>query len=205
MESFCRVRDSPERRIATYVNSLGDSRKHVRQSEKKARLVVKGFEESFLDLSDSPTVAKPSIRTVLNIIAMKKWSLECIDIRAAFFQKGNINHEVILMPPKEANESGFWRLKKTVYGLDDAARSWYFTAKTKLCSLGCSVSVDPGVFTWVENGELCGIVCLHVDDFLIAGDHSFHEKVLTPNMETFELGSYQKKQFKYLYWEFFQR
>ena len=68
------------------------------------------------------------------------------------------------MPPKEANESGFWRLKKTVYGLDDGVRSWYFTVKTKLCSLGYSVSsVDPDVLTWVENGELSGIVYVHVD------------------------------------------
>ena len=133
---------------------------------------------------------------------MKKWSLECIDIRATFLQSGNINREVILMPPKEANESGFWRLKKTVYGLHDAARSWYFSVKTKLCSLGCSVSVDPGVFTWVENCEISGIVCLHSDDFLIAGYHSFHQKVLTPFIETFEVGSHQKKQFKYLGWEF---
>ena len=65
------------------------------------------------------------------------------------------------------------------------------------------MSVDPSVFTWVENGELSGIVCVHVDDFVIAGDHSFDEKVLTPFMETFEVGSRQKKQFKYLGWEFF--
>ena len=40
------------------------------------------------------------------------------------------------MPPPEYFRGFLWKLKKTVYGLGDAACAWYLRVKTELLTLG---------------------------------------------------------------------
>ena len=58
-----------------------------------------------------------------------KWSVNSIDIKAAFLQSESIGRDVFLIPPAEAkcDKDVLWKLEKCVYGLNDAARNWYFT------------------------------------------------------------------------------
>ena len=121
-----------------------------------ARLVARGFEEQKNDksMNDSPTYGKEVLRV------SQSWSLNSIEIKSAFLQRKEIIRQVYLKPPKEfAREGKVWLLKKTVYGLSDAPKSWYTKVKEELLKLNVKVSkYDPGFvyvsiqrnFTWTS-------------------------------------------------------
>ena len=68
------------------------------------------------------------MRIVLMIATTNGWTLHAIDVKSAFLQGKQINRIVYLKPPPEAHaDNKLWRLKKCVYGLNDAARMWYFS------------------------------------------------------------------------------
>ena len=73
-----------------------------------------------------------------------------------------------------------------MYGLNDAARIWYLSVWEKLEELECGEKLeelgceaDYGVFMWYEGEELAGLIEIHVDDFLWAGNASFETSVIT--------------------------
>ena len=167
----------------------------------KARLVARGFEEDTSNLrTDSPTCMKDSLRLMLAVAASNSWSLNSIDIKAAFLQGNPIERELFLRPPKEANQSGkLWRLKKAVYGLSDASRIWYLRVHGELLKHGATASkYDKAVFTWKHNGNVQGILAAHVDDFLWVGTDNFVKNVIDPLRNTFKVSTESKDCFKYV-------
>ena len=66
---------------------------------------------------------------------------------------------------------------------------WYFSVLEKLEELGCVKSVDYGVFMWYEGEQLAGMIEIHVDDFLWAGNSSFEKCVIVPLSSAFHIGS----------------
>ena len=54
-------------------------------------------------------------------------------MKAAFLQGYSIERDLYLKPPKEAGTLNLWKLKKTVYGLCDAPRSWYLNTISEPC------------------------------------------------------------------------
>lgn len=165
----------------------------------KARLVARGFEEDTLFRKDSPTCSKEAVRLTLTVAAAHNWDCHTLDVKAAYLQGDKIEREVYLCPPPEFNCGRLWKLKKTVYGLCDAARQWYLRVKCVLLDLGASVSsLDPALFYWKEGDKVEGVVCTHVDDFLWAGTSSFEKRVICKLGQTFLIGSTASKAFKYL-------
>ena len=70
------------------------------------------------------------------------------------------------------------RMKKAAYGFADAPRRWFMTSDQALKEIGFkSCKVDPATYYLhkVDNGtkQLSGMICLHVDDGLCAGDDFF--------------------------------
>jgi len=132
------------------------------QFKPKARLVVRGFEETNEVQVDAPTASKAALRTVLAIAANKQWGLEHVDVKAAFLQGRKIERNVYVKPPEEAATDGkVWRLRKAAYGLVDAARNWYLSVKGILLQLGCVQSnLDKAVFRYYDKGELLGAIVL---------------------------------------------
>ena len=90
----------------------------------KARLVVKGFEKLRKDeiLKDSRTYSKENLWVMFSGIAQKKWKLNSLDIKAAYLQGENVDRELHVLPPKEANTDKIWPLKKSTHGLLNASR-----------------------------------------------------------------------------------
>ena len=172
------VEDRGQKRISTRwvvtekVNPEGSTKT-------KARLVVRGFEEQEELQRDAPTASKTSLRVTFGFAIDNNWNIETIDIRAAFLQSQQIEREVYVTPPKEAGINGkLWRLRKPVYGLIDAARSWFLSLRSELLKCGCKQSqLDKAVFRWMRNGSLEGIFLLHVDDFFITGSNKFFDTV----------------------------
>ena len=53
-------------------------------------------------------------------------SFRSIDITAAFLQADDLKRNVYIEPPKDIKEDGIvWRLKKPLYGLNDAGRRFW--------------------------------------------------------------------------------
>ena len=171
-------------------------------NEVRARLVARGFEETENVPSDSPTVDKCNIRLLLLIASSMGWVIETSDAKSAFLQGKQLERTVIISPPKEANvEKGkLWKLKVALYGLNDASLQFFFKCKDVLLSLGCTQSTfDPAMFIKHDsNGNLIGIIVLHVDDFLHAGNKDFRSKVSRKLENIFTMGKTEQKVFKYV-------
>ena len=150
---------------------------------------------------DSPTCGKDILRVTLAIIAINKWELKSIDIKTAFLQGNKLSRDVYIKPTLEANcEINFvWKLKKCVYGLSNASLKWYHQIKAFVLTNGGKVSeIDPSMFTWHENNSLTGVIIVHVDDFLLAGNEKFQNTFIANLWQTFAIGKEESKQFKYL-------
>ena len=166
----------------------------------KARLVARGFEEDSTQFrTDSPTCMRESLRLTLCLAASKGWTINSIDYKVAFLQGKAIEREVFLHPPKEAKIDGkLWRLKKVVYGLSDASRVWYLRVVEELRRLGAVVSkLDKSLFTWKLNGDIHGLIIIHVNDFLRTGSSSFDSKVIQPLKTVFKISKECNSSFKY--------
>ena len=85
-------------------------------------------------------------------------------------------------PPEPAQSNGaFWKLKKTLYGLADAAKQFYDSVKEELINLGMKQSkVDSSLFYMTSNNYAHCALIMHIDDFLHCGNEVFEEKVLKP-------------------------
>ena len=166
----------------------------------KARLVARGFEEDTSNLrKESPTCSREAIRILILIASSKKWECHTVDVQAAYLQGNTIDRKIYLRPPSEFNSGYLWRLKKTVYGLCDAARAWYLRVKDELSSLSVKMcDLDNSLFLWQYNGTLEGIICIYVDDFLWAGTRQFEEQVINKLKRKFLIGSSASIAFTYV-------
>lgn len=166
----------------------------------KARLVARGFEEDTGGLrKDSPTCSKEAVRLALSLTSAMGWTCHSLDVKAAYLQGNEISREVYLRPPQEFADGRLWKLRKTVYGLCDAARHWYLRVKNQLTDLGAQVcSLDPALFSWRWNGRTEGVICIYVDDFLWAGTPEFESKVIAQLRHIFLIGNSESKAFKYV-------
>ena len=92
-----------------------------------------------------------------------------------------------------------WKLKKCVYGLNEAARMWYLSLSTELLAMGMEKSrYDEAIFFWHNEGHLQGVMSAHVDDFFWAGTDLFESNVLAKLTSTFKISKESQNSFKYL-------
>ena len=166
----------------------------------KARLVARGFEETESIQSDSPTCGKDAFRIFLAIASSNHWIIESTDIKSAFLQGQPLTREVYVEPPVEAEQTGvLWRLKKCMYGLNDAPRRWFLNVTDELKKLNCQPTrLDPSVFVYTKDETLHGIVLIHVDDFLHIGTEYFQEDVVSKIRVIFRAGKLERRNFSYV-------
>ena len=166
----------------------------------KARLVARGYEENTEHLrKDSPTCSKEAVRILLTIASTMQWTCHTLDITSAYLQGNEIKRSIFLKPPKEYDEGKLWKLKKTVYGLCDAARAWYFRLKEELQVLSVEMcKLDPSLFVWKRRGKTQGVICIHVDDFLYTGTADFYKWIISKLRSKFLVGSSDSVTFIYV-------
>ena len=166
----------------------------------KARYCLRGFKEENKPRSDSPTVDRMSTKLLYAITAqMKGWVLESIDVTAAFLQGGELDRDIYVIPPKEANNEGFlWKMKKAAYGLCDASRRWFVRVVEFLLSLGGKTMIgDECVIYFHKDGYLRGMVTIHVDDFQSEGNPYFRKNVMDKLAAEFKISKREIGKFKY--------
>ena len=96
----------------------------------KAHLVAKGFGQcpgQDFNETFAPTLNKPSLLTLLTIVAHEDLEIDQMDVKTAFLH-GDLDEEIFMFPPEgfPPMVSGhMWKLQKSIYGLKQAARIWY--------------------------------------------------------------------------------
>ena len=155
----------------------------------KARLVVRSYQEEASNIrTDSLTVCRENLRLVSTTAVSNKWKIHSMDVKSAFLQGFPIERVVHVIPPPEANTSNLWELRKTVYGLNDASRSWYLKAWDEIKKKGTVRSTfDNALFFWRPRKKLEGLICFLVDDFFFAGSQQFHNTVIDHLRAQFQL------------------
>jgi len=172
--------------------------KHDGQKQQcKARLVARGFQEHLKPQSDSPTAAKESFKLLMVVAANNGFKLASVDIRAAFLQSKALDRDVFVKPPEDIRKPGVvWRLKKPLYGLDDASRKFWLRVKEVLIDMGLRVMDGDEAFYFLhEDGHLQGAVLTHVDDFSLAGTDDFVEKVIRQVEQQLTVSKVEKDKF----------
>ena len=189
--------------------------------KRKARLVVRGFEEEWNPAAedhatDSPTLHRDSTKLICLTAASRKWRLESWDITTAFQQAMTEDDP----DETQSERDGLWIkvprwfpgcyhtangekcLKipagKTLYGMASAPRRWYFTLRRAMYQNGFEVSKsDDCMFLLKDaNGEVIGIAGWHVDDGLLTGTDEFWQAMKEVS-KTLKFGKQEKGQFKF--------
>ena len=170
--------------------------------EVQARLTARGFEELENVPSDSPTIDKCNVRVVLAICRAKGWILETSDVKSAFLQGHDLDRDVHVQPPVEAGvpKNKLWKLNIALYGLNDASLQFFVKSKKVLLGLGCKQStMDPALFYKNDKkGELIGLICAHVDDYIHCGTEEFRRDVICKLVKIFQMGKTESKMFTYV-------
>ena len=68
-----------------------------------------------------------------------------------------------------------WKLKKPLYGLNDASRKFWLKVKSVFEWIGLKkLEGDKAIYFKInEDGNLEGLVSTHIDDFNLAGSENF--------------------------------
>ena len=148
----------------------------------KARLVIRDFNNvdalsGNLETA-SPTTSRLSRSIFLTIFANLRWRGWTADVSAAFLQGFPQERKLWLKLPNDALQilgctaDVRMFLRKPVYRQFDAPRRWYLEAVRRLTKLGWQQHyLDPCAFLMFDAAsKLVGMLCLHVDDMLAAGD-----------------------------------
>ena len=132
----------------------------------KVRLVARGFEEVEEAEKD---VLKSTMRILMSTAVSKGWTVKGTNIKPTFLQGKEIQQDVYIKPPCETERPAgkLWKLKKTLYGLNDAARKFNESIREESTNLALVQSKgDPSVFYKVNNGEITETIIKHIDDFM---------------------------------------
>jgi transposase InsO family protein len=146
---------------------------HGNISRFKARLVAQGFSQKFgIDYDEvfAPVARSTTLRLLLSVAGSRKYNVNHYDIKTAFLN-GTLKEEIYLkQPPGFQNGEQVYRLKKSLYGLKQAARVWNETLHKELEELGYKQNeTDKCLYVKKQGGSTCYLL-IHVDDILAASD-----------------------------------
>ena len=146
----------------------------------KARLVADGNTQKYgIDFEQvfATVVRMASIRIVLSIAALNDWGIWQLDIRQAFLQ-ADVQEELYMrMPPNlpsrdEAGNELVCKLKKSLYGLKQAAREWADVLATTLIRFGFRRgTIDTCVYRYDGDHGQVMILLVYVDDIICVYSH----------------------------------
>ncbi|BES91255.1 Hypothetical protein2 [Nesidiocoris tenuis] len=131
---------------------------------KRARLVVKGFQENTDLESYSPVARMSTVRMLLAKAANENLPMTHLDVPTAFLH-GELDHEVYIEPPEGTKYKNVLRLQKALYGLKTSPRCWNKMFHSFMTERGFTRS--PSDSCLYRQGNVW--LVLWVDDSLIVG------------------------------------
>jgi transposase InsO family protein len=137
----------------------------------KARLVAQGFSQKFGDDYDevfAPVGHTTTLRILGSVAGSNKWIVKHYDVANAFLN-GNLSEEIFMKPPPGQETNGkVYRLRKSLYGLKQAAHVWNKTLHESLVKNGCIRNKsDSCLYSYTSGGDVVYLL-IHVDDILAA-------------------------------------
>jgi hypothetical protein len=94
----------------------------------KAMLVARGYEDKEKDRvsSDSPFASSAAQLLVLTLLPEKQWIPNSWDFTTAFLRGKSLTRDAFVVPPIDFVSSHVvWRLKKPIYSIVSASKSWF--------------------------------------------------------------------------------
>ena len=139
----------------------------------KARTCVNGkqqVEGIHFTETHASVPAHATIRAVMSVAAAKKMRLRQWDFETAFLNS-ELEEEIYVVPPfgSSVPPGRCWRLKKCIYGLRQASRSWFNCLASALKKAGLRQSdADPCLFIGKDSMGRDYYLVFHVDDIMLA-------------------------------------
>lgn len=140
----------------------------------KARLVAQGFSQKFGEDYDevfAPVVKQSTFRMPLSIASKEKLKVHQFDVKTAFLN-GFIKEEIYMKQPPGfeviGKEKQVCLMKRSLYGLKQAAKCWNDAINETLISFGFKRSQSDSClyFKRFKNGDWC-LMLVYVDDILV--------------------------------------
>ncbi|GKU93614.1 hypothetical protein SLEP1_g7191 [Rubroshorea leprosula] len=144
----------------------------------KARLVAKGFEQRLgYDFQEvfSPAARMETIKLIVGLAAQNQWKIHQMDVKSAFLN-GPLEEEVYVKQPlgfmKQGSEDKVYRLKKALYGLEQAPRAWNKHVDSLFLQVGFEkCPSEHALYVKVNNSGDILLLCLYVDDLIFTGNN----------------------------------
>jgi Reverse transcriptase (RNA-dependent DNA polymerase) len=159
---------------------------------RKARAVAKGFSQKFgVDYDEvfAPVARSATFRIFLSFAGKRNLSVIQYDIVTAFLN-GTIEEEIYMLPLPgfERADKMVYRLKKSLYGLKQAARAWNKALHESLTRHGCKRDqTDHCLYSLTSGGDIVHLL-IHVDDVLAATSNAkLLDELMTKVGKDFEL------------------
>ena len=142
----------------------------------KARLVAKGFTQVpglHYDEIFAPVVMLRSIRIILAIAAFHDYEIWQMDVKTAFLN-GFLEEELYMVQPEgfidPAHPKKVCKLKRSIYGLKQASRSWNHRFDQVIKEYDFTRSVEESCLYVKSSGSKIVFLILYVDDILLIGN-----------------------------------
>nr|GEZ61290.1 hypothetical protein [Tanacetum cinerariifolium] len=143
----------------------------------KARLVAQGhIQEEGIDYDEvfAPVARIEAIKLFLAYASFMGFTVYQIDVKSAFLY-GTIDEEVYVMQPPGFQDPEFptkvYKVKKTMYGLQQAPRAWYGTLSKYLLTNGFQRGIiDHTLFIRRQRGDFI-LVQVYVDDIIFGSSN----------------------------------
>lgn len=141
--------------------------------ERKARLVAQGFSQKLgIDYNEvfAPVARGTTLRILLSIAGNRHYEVEHWDIASAFLN-GELKEEIYMKPPPGINSEGkVLKLRKSLYGLKQAAHTWNQVLHNALVEMGFTQSdADKCLYSKHKEGSVVYLL-IHVDDVIAASN-----------------------------------
>ena len=139
----------------------------------KARLIAKGFtQKEGIDYKEtfSPVSSKDSFRTIMALVAHFDLELHQMDVKTAFLNR-DINETIYMVQPENFVSGDpkrlVCKLKKSIYGLKQASRQWYFKFHQVVISFGFEINAVEDCVYHKFSGSRFIFLVLYVDNILL--------------------------------------
>ena len=192
-----KVRVIPTRWVEVNKAELGE------EAVLKSRLVVRGdLEDASKMRTDSPTCSQLLMSLTMVLSACRDVDVWAGDISAAFLQGSKLDRTLVLSQPRGGipgeTPGKFYMVSSTIYGTKDAPRGWFKNLHNSLVKEGLR-PVPHEAAAYVlngKNGEIEGLVVVHVDDLLWTGGRVIESK-MKGVCELYKFGKVERNKFRY--------
>ena len=143
----------------------------------------------------APVSSKDLLRIVMELVAHFDLELHQMDVKTAFLN-GELNEEVYMQQPQgfeiKGKEHMVCKLKRSIYGLKQASRQWYFKFNEVIMKYGFKENIVDQCIYLKKSGSAWILLVLYVEDILLAStNHSLlrdTKNLLSENFDMKDMG-----------------